>query len=282
MTELTTDKKETITIEEIKKYLCPTANDKEAQVFLQLCKSLGANPWLKDVHMIKYGNAPAQMVIGIGYYLKAAQSHPKYRGHKSWIENEGTDMKACAEVYVEGYQCPIYCEVDRSEYDTKKSMWQKAPKTMLKKTALSQCLRQAFSDLFSATYTEEEVAEMIDVSPKKEQKFKHSSELGKMTLKPLQEKSENIKKIQEKAKEESAKILEVKQRPVPPFLMGDVSEEEAKKYEEYCKILDGQSSAEKLAEIVPGLRDDFKDESVRDNFRAYATDLYIYMGGKKG
>ena len=64
--------------------------------------------------------------------------------------------------------------------------------------------------------------------------------------------------------------------------MGDVSEEEAKKYEEYCKILDGQSSAEKLAEIVPGLRDDFKNKEVRDQFRSYATDLFVYMGGKKG
>ena len=155
----------TITIKEIKDCICPHANDKECQLFIELCTSLGANPWMKDVHFIKYSqSAQPQFVIGIGFYLKAAQSHPKYRGHKSWTEGEGNNLKGCAEVYVDGYMIPVYVEVDRSEYDTKKAMWLKMPKTMIKKTALSQALRQAFSELFRATYTEDEVPEMINIT----------------------------------------------------------------------------------------------------------------------
>ena len=155
----------TITIKEIKDCICTHANDKECLLFIELCKSLGADPWMKDVHFIKYSqSAQPQFVIGIGFYLKAAQSHPKYRGHKSWTEGEGNNLKGCAEVYVDGYMIPVYVEVDRAEYDTKKAMWLKMPKTMIKKTALSQALRQAFSELFRATYTEEEVPEMINIT----------------------------------------------------------------------------------------------------------------------
>ena len=124
----------TITIKEIKDCICPHANDKECLLFIELCKSLGADPWMKDVHFIKYSqSAQPQFVIGIGFYLKAAQSHPKYRGHKSWTEGEGNNLKGCAEVYVDGYMIPVYVEVDRAEYDTKKAMWLKMPKTMIKR-----------------------------------------------------------------------------------------------------------------------------------------------------
>ena len=172
----------TITIKEIRECICEHANDKECQLFIELCTSLGANPWMKDVHFIKYSKtAQPQFVIGIGFYLKAAQSHPKYRGHKSWTEGEGNNLKGCAEVYVDGYMIPVYVEVDRAEYDTKKAMWLKMPKTMIKKTALSQALRQAFSELFRATYTEEEVPEMINIS---EEQKKEEKEPAKKFVKP--------------------------------------------------------------------------------------------------
>ena len=175
----------TITIKEIKDCICPHANDKECLLFIELCKSLGADPWMKDVHFIKYSqSAQPQFVIGIGFYLKAAQSHPKYRGHKSWTEGEGDNLKGCAEVYVDGYMIPVYVEVDRAEYDTKKAMWLKMPKTMIKKTALSQALRQAFSELFRATYTEDEVPDIVNISEKRKEQV---IEVTKEEIKPRSE-----------------------------------------------------------------------------------------------
>ena len=52
----------------IKRYLVagdPTkVTAQEVELFLQLCKFQKLNPFLRDVYLIKYGNAPATMVTG--------------------------------------------------------------------------------------------------------------------------------------------------------------------------------------------------------------------------
>lgn len=70
-----------LTIEQIIQYICPNANTTEAYLFLQVCRALQLNPFLKDAYLIKYSREqrePAQIVIGVNAYRKWAAANPLY------------------------------------------------------------------------------------------------------------------------------------------------------------------------------------------------------------
>ena len=142
--------------------------EQEVMMFLKLCEYQHLNPFLKEAYLIKYGSSPATMITGKATFLKRAYSHPKYQGHKTGISPDGAT--AWAEVYVEKYQVPIRTEVDYDEYVGRKkngeinSMWRSKPRTMLKKVALVQALREAFPDTFAGLYSEEEADSMVEVT----------------------------------------------------------------------------------------------------------------------
>jgi len=151
--------------ETVRKYLVSgggTITNQEIMMFLKLCEYQKLNPFLREVYLIKYGNHPATMVTGKETFLKRAYRHPKYRGHKTGISDDG--QIAWAEVYVDGYSVPIKCEVDYKEYVGRKndgtvnSMWASKPNTMLKKVALVQALREAFPEMFGGMYSQEEIS----------------------------------------------------------------------------------------------------------------------------
>lgn len=148
----------------VKKYLVSgdgKITDQEIMMFLKLCEYQELNPFLREVYLVKYGSKPATMITGKETFLKRAYRHPKYQGHKTGISTDG--KMAWAEVYVENYQTPIRCEVDYDEYVGKKSdgsvnrMWSEKPRTMLKKVALVQALREAFPETFGGMYSQEEI-----------------------------------------------------------------------------------------------------------------------------
>jgi len=166
-----------LTPDTVRKYLVSgqgKITDQEVMMFLKLCEYQKLNPFLREVYLIKYGNDPATMVTGKETFLKRAYRHPKYRGHKTGISDNG--KVAWAEVYVDGYTVPIRCEVDYKEYvglkrdGTPNRMWASKPNTMLKKVALVQALREAFPETFGGMYSQEEIntidaplpAEVID------------------------------------------------------------------------------------------------------------------------
>jgi phage recombination protein Bet len=147
----------------IRKYLVSgqgKVTDQEIMMFIKLCEYQKLNPFLREVYLIKYGNDPATMVTGKETFLKRAYRHPKYKGHQTGISKDGET--AWAEVYVAGYQVPIRCEVDYNEYVGRKrdgtlnKMWREKPRTMLKKVALCQSLREAFPEEYDGLYSLEE------------------------------------------------------------------------------------------------------------------------------
>ena len=163
-----------LTPEIVRKYLVSGSvpvSDQEIKMFLSLCIYQKLNPFLREVYLIKYKEGqPAAMVTGKETFLKRAVRNPKYAGHKTGItaNDAGDVVSAWAEVYVSGYQVPIRCEVDFEEYcqytydyQTKKKkanrMWAEKPKTMLKKVALVQALREAFPEDFGGLYSQEEM-----------------------------------------------------------------------------------------------------------------------------
>lgn len=172
----------------IKSYLVPSDSkitDQEIGLFLQLCKFQKLNPFLKEVYIVKYGTFPATFITGKETFLKRAKKDKGYRGHTVGISDDG--KTAWAEVYIDGFEVPIRCEVEFDEYVSLKDgqpnkMWAAKPRTMLKKVALVQALREAFPQILSGLYSQEEInceETLIDVKASDVTKAKTKSETNK-------------------------------------------------------------------------------------------------------
>lgn len=149
----------------------------EFKVFFGLGKSLGANPFTREIWAIKYGNSPAAIFLGRDFYRKKAQEQQDYDGHivnaiyeedGFTIENgepkhivksfkgRGNLVGAFCSVYRKATKVPYFVSVDLKEYNTGKSNWAKMPETMIKKVAEAQALRGAYQGVFKGTYDESE------------------------------------------------------------------------------------------------------------------------------
>ena len=174
----TNGKQFALTPQIVKQYICPKATDQEIYYFLQLCKAQNLNPFIREVYLIKYRDGdPASMVTGKEVFLKRAMKNPRFDGQKAWTDGEGETMTATAEIYVKDYKVPISVTVDFKEYagytwkDGKRvlnKMWNEKPKTMLRKVALMQALREAFPDELDGMYDEVEINKIPEKLPENE------------------------------------------------------------------------------------------------------------------
>jgi len=131
-----------LSLADVKKYIAPNATDKELFMFMGIAKSYGLNPLKREIHFVKYGNAPASIIVGYEIYLKRAERTGKVDGWKCWIEGD----KAIIEIKRKDQSIPIKWEVDRKEFDKQQSTWKAMPNFMLKKVAIAQGFRLAFPD----------------------------------------------------------------------------------------------------------------------------------------
>jgi phage recombination protein Bet len=161
----------------IRAYLVPPDSkitDAEMGFFLRMCKFQRLNPFMKEIYIVKYGSYPAAFIVGKDTFLRRARKNETYEGHTVAISDDG--QLAWAEVHVKGFKHPVRCEVELSEYvgtkadGTVNSMWEKKPKTMLKKVALVQALREAFPQecggMYDAVEQEDKEEELKDVQAK--------------------------------------------------------------------------------------------------------------------
>lgn len=65
----------------LKGYVAPCATDDEIRLFIQIGKSSGANPFLREIFMRKYGDNPATIFLGRDFYRRRAQEQADYNGH---------------------------------------------------------------------------------------------------------------------------------------------------------------------------------------------------------
>jgi len=186
MEELKTEPELTLTLDIVKKYICPQATDQEAYTFLQLCKAQNLNPFLKEAYLIKYGTAPATIVTGKETFTKRADKLPQYDGFKAGIIVYSNDKvvyrEGCfyttaeqvlggwAEVYRKDRAIPFRNEVKLEEYMGKKTdgtptkMWAEKKATMIRKVPLVQSLREAFPVPYGGLYSPEEI-NTVDALP---------------------------------------------------------------------------------------------------------------------
>ena len=164
--------------------------DQELVLFINLCRFQHLNPYLKEAHLIKYGNNPATMVVGKDAFMKRAKRNEHFRGFEAGVivmANETgmlnnrsgalvlpgeTLVGGWAKVYVDGYNVPVENVVGFEEYAGRKkdgslnNQWATKPATMIRKVALVQSLREAFPEDFAGLYDQSEMGlDSIDETP---------------------------------------------------------------------------------------------------------------------
>lgn len=161
----------------------------ECTIFLHMCKDMGLNPFLKDAYLMKYSaSEPATIVVGKNAFMKRAESHQMYKGFQAGLIVEDKDGKveykegafiskdltvlgAWCKVYRDDRTHPFLIEVDVEEYvgkkkdGTRNQQWATKEKTMIRKVAIVQCLREAFPQELNALYVEEEFQKRVIDTP---------------------------------------------------------------------------------------------------------------------
>lgn len=146
--------------------------NQELVMFVNLCKFQKLNPFLNEAYLIKFKNAPAQIIVSKEAFMKRAEAHPKYQGMEAGIivdrngelvEIEGAvklqDDKLIGgwcKVYRDDRKMPITTKISLSEFSKGQSTWNQMPLNMIRKTAIVNALREAFPESLNALYTEEE------------------------------------------------------------------------------------------------------------------------------
>ena len=162
-------------IKSIKEIYGKKLTNEEFGILVNLGRTTGLNPFLREIWAIKYGDSRSN-IYGRDGYRKSAQVNPNYDYHLADAVYSKDHFKVCdGEVSHEyhisdrgklvGAYCivkrksssqPIFVFVELTEYDTNQSLWKTKKATMIKKVAEAQALRMAFQELFAGTYTEDE------------------------------------------------------------------------------------------------------------------------------
>lgn len=166
-----------VTPEDIRKYVCEAATEKEVGLFLQLCQSQRLNPFVKDAYLVKYGSAPASMITSYQVFNRRACKDANYDGIRSGVvvlTNGALERRrgsavyrqlgdellgGWAEVRFKDGREPAYAELALADYNTGKSNWAKMPGVMIEKCAKAAAWRLAFPDTFQGMYTAEEMGQ---------------------------------------------------------------------------------------------------------------------------
>lgn len=166
-----------VTPDDIRKYVCEAATEKEVGLFLQLCQSQRLNPFVKDAYLVKYGSAPASMITSYQVFNRRACKDANYDGIRSGVvvlTNGALERRrgsavyrqlgdellgGWAEVRFKDGREPAYAELALADYSTGKSNWAKMPGVMIEKCAKAAAWRLAFPDTFQGMYTAEEMGQ---------------------------------------------------------------------------------------------------------------------------
>jgi len=167
----------------------PKVTDKEIALFMKLCKYQSLNPFVREVYLVKYGSYPASMVVGKEVFTKRAEQNKDFDGYEI-IDNYTAklpleEFEVTCKVFKKSIKHAISVTVSYPEYvgtDSKGNvnrMWKSKPRTMLRKVALMQGLREAFPTALGGLYEEHELDQQTmpkDITPKCEAKSESESE----------------------------------------------------------------------------------------------------------
>ena len=154
----------------------------EFKFFTELCKARGLNPFLKEAYCIKYGDKPAQIVVGKDAIIKRAVRDSAYDGMESgvivqvketgeilerkgtfYIPTEETLVGGWARVFRKDWKHPTYVSVGFAEVAQRagngnlNSNWATKGATMVEKVAKVRALRESFIEQLGGMYDEDEI-----------------------------------------------------------------------------------------------------------------------------
>jgi phage recombination protein Bet len=163
-----------LTEDDVIKYISTdeSVTEKEVMQFLNMCKYLRLNPFLKEIYLIKYKDSPATFVISYQTLLKRAEENKNFDGYETEVKGEVPNMSATATVYRKDRSYPVKITVNYSEavktiMDRKTgelrptTMWKNMPEWMLRKVALARALKEAFPN--AVGNAEVSVSEIVDI-----------------------------------------------------------------------------------------------------------------------
>jgi phage recombination protein Bet len=146
--------------------------DQDLVQFISICKFNQLNPFLNEAYLVKFGTAPAQMIVSKEALMKRAEQCETYDGIQGGVivlrSGEQVELEGCfylekdtlvggwAKVYRKDRKYPVVSKVLLGEYDKKQSTWNEKKSTMISKVAKVQALREAFPTQLGAMYTAEE------------------------------------------------------------------------------------------------------------------------------
>ena len=195
LAEFKTETGQVLTADTVKNYLVSgngVVTNQEVLMFIELCKAQHLNPFIREAYLIKFGNSPANIVVGKDVFVKRAYRNPNFEGMKAGIvilKADGTmeyregSLKApketliggWCEVYVKDMKFPIRSEVSMEEYSKGQSTWKQMPAVMIRKCAMVTALREAFPEDLQGMYDAAEIRNVPDKLPEKEVKVGYAT-----------------------------------------------------------------------------------------------------------
>ena len=246
LAEFKTETGQVLTADTVKNYLVSgngAVTDQETLMFIELCKAQKLNPFIREAYLIKFGNSPANIVVGKDVFVKRAYRNPSFEGMKAGIvilkadgsmEYREGSLKApketlvggWCEVYVKDMKFPIRSEVSMEEYSKGQSTWKQMPAVMIRKCAMVTALREAFPEDLAGCYDAAEMQNVPDKLPEKEVKVGHATSGQKQVILKLAstkglydyENKNDISKIQEFCESNGYCLKELKFDEVEPLL----------------------------------------------------------------
>ena len=151
-----------MTIAQVKELINPKATPTQAQAFVLFCQSADLNPWLKEVHLVFYGDQPA-IVVGIDGVIKKAAESPEYKYFDSGVICQAGEQAhfrsgsfmlpgdkligAWCNVHIKGKAAPMEIRINLEEWSKGQANWKSMPAHMIEKSAIKLGLRRAFPNV---------------------------------------------------------------------------------------------------------------------------------------
>lgn len=153
----------------IKKTIAKDCTDGELELFIQVCKRQGLDPFSKQIFPVKRGNVMTIQTSIDGYRIIAERSGNYMPGASPTFVFDEKGALVSATAYVKKMDCKgQWHEIGATAYyeeyvqkfgDKIGNFWAKMPRAMLAKCAESLALRKAFPAEMGGTYTPEEMSQ---------------------------------------------------------------------------------------------------------------------------